>query len=378
MTTPKPGRRPAGKAVGLLAGLALLAATCGRWAAAPPAEAPGRPTVQTLPTGVSQPPDPTAAPTVAQTATPAPLPLRRLTTGGCCPYPFWAADSSSVLFVDRPEGGVAGVYGVPVTGGEVTLFYPRPGLLSPDGAWLVAPAGELVVLENLVDGERRFLLTGGQRPLFSPSGDRLAWQVSALAVSQLDVRRAEVWVSQADGGGARPVIKVMGGGLVGWAGEEALLVSGRRGLGEAAGLWRVPLEGGEPSLLLEAARLFRPAVSPRGLWAAVTVAFAQEGERNGLWVLRTEGGEPRRLDLFGGYRWRSEGRLLVAVPAPGAPGALLWQVEADTGEARLLFDPARGSLLIANNDWAVSPDGRWMVFRSSGDGNLWLLALPES
>ncbi len=281
-----------------------------------------------------------------------------------------------VLFVDRPEGGVAGVYGVPVPGGEVTLVYPRPGLLSPDGGWLVAPAGDLVLLESLADGERRFLRTGGRRPLFSPSGERLAWQVSALAVSQLDVRRATVWVSQADGSGGRLVVEVVGGGLVGWAGEAALLVSGRRALGEAAGLWRVPLDGGEPSLLLEGTRLFRPAVSRRGLWAAVTVAFSRG--RSGLWVLQTDGEERQPLDLFGGYRWRGEGRLLVVVPAEGMPGAHLWQVEATTGEARLLFDPARGSLLIANNDWAVSPDGGWLVFRSSADGNLWLLALPES
>jgi hypothetical protein len=84
------------------------------------------------------------------------------------------------------------------------------------------------------------------------------------------------------------------------------------------------------------------------------------------------------LPLFGGYRWRSERALLVlAWETPeAAPG--LWQVDVPDGEPRLLLREDELSLPIANNDWAVSPDGRWLVFLSWEDRNLWLLGLPDA
>jgi Tol biopolymer transport system component len=46
-----------------------------------------------------------------------------------------------------------------------------------------------------------------------------------------------------------------------------------------------------------------------------------------------------------------------------------------SGASRPLTDPTVTSLKIANNDWAVSPDGRYVVFVNAADHNLWLLDL---
>ncbi len=47
-----------------------------------------------------------------------------------------------------------------------------------------------------------------------------------------------------------------------------------------------------------------------------------------------------------------------------------------TGEARQLTDPATTPFKIANGDWRVSPDGRYVAFVESSDRNIWVIALP--
>jgi Tol biopolymer transport system component len=40
-------------------------------------------------------------------------------------------------------------------------------------------------------------------------------------------------------------------------------------------------------------------------------------------------------------------------------------------------DPAITPFKVANGDWTVSPDGRYVAFVESRDHNIWLLALPD-
>jgi hypothetical protein len=60
-----------------------------------------------------------------------------------------------------------------------------------------------------------------------------------------------------------------------------------------------------------------------------------------------------------------------------APGAYLWQIDADKDVVWELTDPMRDALPIASNDWQPSPDGSVIVFRSHEDYNLWVFPLPE-
>jgi Tol biopolymer transport system component len=77
--------------------------------------------------------------------------------------------------------------------------------------------------------------------------------------------------------------------------------------------------------------------------------------------------------------WCPDGTCLVATDSPGEgrPEAL-FAIALDTGEKRRLTDPPKGS---ADSNPAVSPDGRWLVFRRNPDalftGALYALPLGK-
>ena len=69
---------------------------------------------------------------------------------------------------------------------------------------------------------------------------------------------------------------------------------------------------------------------------------------------------------------------MVIVPfEPEAEYHAFWQVDAATGDVRPLTDPALTPFKIANGDWQLSPDGRYVAYVESGDRNIWVLELPQ-
>lgn len=302
-----------------------------------------------------------------------------LTDGGCCPYPFWPADSTQVLFLDGPPAWEAvGVYAVGLEGGDPILFRSGAAVLSGDGEFWLSRQGGRIVIERAADGEKWMPAVGGRNVLPSPGGEWIAWDASPSDIRNLDRRPHEIWVSRLDGSEAKPVVQSEGGGLVGWGRTESnLLVAGRIDPADPPGIWSVSVAGEAPERLYRTDRVRSALRSPQGGWVAVLSAFGDGGEASGLWLVPTEMDRAIHLSLFGGYRWRSERALLVlAWEGPeAAPG--LWQVDVPDGGERLLLGEYQLSLPIANNDWAVSPDGRWIVFLSWEDHNLWLLELPD-
>lgn len=312
------------------------------------------------------------------TPTPAPPPgPRRLTADGCCAAPSWSPDSARVVFLDRPSPLAApGWYAVGLAGSPPErLPYPA-GLLSADWSLAAFRAQEDTVVQRLRDGRRWTIPNGGRAVWFAPGGARLAWQEGELRIANPDTRVRTIWVSEADGRAARQLLTVTGGSLLGWIDDGALLASGRLSPEGPAGLWRVAAADGEARLLARSERVRGASISPGGGWVAYYVAAAPDSAQNGLWVVSTRGGAPRELELFGGYRWRSEGLLLVAPLDLQAEGIALWQVEVESGGARRLTDPAAQPLPIAGNDWQVSPDGAWVVYRARPGLGLWALELP--
>ncbi len=193
-----------------------------------------------------------------------------------------------------------------------------------------------------------------------------------------DLRQQAIWIANYIGTDAREVVTIMGGDFVGWTnGEGEILVTGRLASHGPSGIWRIMVEDGAGQLLLEMDRIRSPLLSPEGDWLAFMVAFDTQEDRNGLWVMRTDGSFSQKLNLFGAYRWRREGQLLVIPLDLEQSGPALWQVDATTGESWQLIDPQHTSWQIASNDWQPSPDGEKIVFRSAEDQNLWILELPS-
>ncbi len=314
------------------------------------------------------------------TALPTPAPQAvRLTSGGCCPYPFWSPDSQRVIFIDQPDPeGQAGLFAVDVSGGRPSLVTWTIGLFSSDRTYLAFRLEGKTIVQRRQDRVQWTIPNGGRAIRFSPSGRMIAWQVARLRPEHPDLQERTLWIASPNGLGVQRLITVIGGGLIGWTDEEqSVLVSGRLRVDGPSGIWRVSTFDGSAELVYEVARPRDPLLSPEGAWLAFYLAQEPRAEDNGLWLLRLRDGSARRLTLFGSYRWRREGQLLVIPLELDEPSPSLWQVDAASGRTRRLTDPALTPLPIANNDWQVSPDGSKIVYLSSEDRNLWLLPLPR-
>ncbi len=332
---------------------------------------PPPPPLTATPTAVP----PTETPTI--TPTPAPV-LRQLTSGGCCVQPAWSPDGQEVWYIDRPDAASpSGLWGVAAAGGEPHFITDKLGIYSPDRSLFAYPQAGQTFIERAADGERWTVPAGGRAINFSPDGTRLTWQVSSSSIN-FDRRAVQIWVANVDGSGARSVTSVVGGGLGDWLPDgQRVLVSGRDSGDRLSFVATLNVDDGSLVTVIEAPNIRGAQVSPGGGWLSYQIAFSGDAAQDGLWVMPLKGGTPLRLEVFGAYRWRAEGRVLLIPLEPGAPAQRLVEIDAATGTARPLTDPAVTPLRIAGGDWALAPDGRRMVYVSADDHNLWLLELPE-
>ena len=135
---------------------------------------------------------------------------------------------------------------------------------------------------------------------------------------------------------------------------------------------------GQTTALFDGEWLRTGRISRGGRWMGVTRTYEPIAKGNGLYVVTTDGrARPRRLDLCGANRWRHEERLLIVPVEPGAAANAVWQVDAATGAAERLVDPAATPLRIAAGEWSVSPRGEGIAYRSASDGAIWAMTLPE-
>ena len=328
-------------------------------------------------------PSPTTS--LTSTASPAPTPapvLRQLTSGGCCVGPFWSPDSQQVLYIDKPaQDAQAGIWGVGLQGGVPELFTDRLGLYSDDLSLLAYPQGGRSVVERLADGTRWSIANGGRPVSFSPDDTQVAW-TGGQSGPPYDTARRQVWVSQVDGSQAHLILEVFGGGFVSWLPDGRMLVDGRLDVSEPGeAFWIYDPQNPDPGAMRELARADRlrgVLLSPGGSWLAYQVAFASDPAEDGLWLVNTASGQRTRLDLFGAYRWRDDSHLLVIPLDTSATWHSLWEFDALSGKLRALTEPQVTPFKVADGDWSVSPDGRYIAFVSAQDFNIWLMTLPQN
>ena len=368
-------------------------------ALASPTEPPApsaAPTQTPEPTATATPttsPTPTVTPTATATSTPTPEPplqAVQLTTGGCCTQPFWSPDSQQVRFIDQPAADQpVGIWGValtePLAAPQFVTDRLEESTASP--RYLIETGGDTTVIERRSDGERWTVPAGGRNVFISPDETRLAWaasNVDAPATQQVTA----LWLANLDGSNAQQIATLPRGGLSGWIDNETLLVS-RRDSQEAREqtLAAYSLSDGSLIELARAERLRGQVLSPSGGWLVYYVTFDPNPDRNGLWVVRTDGQQSIQLadELFGSYQWRpcaescyrDEDLLLIIPLQPDAPLHRLVELAPASGDVRQLTDPAVTPFKIANGDWRISPDGRYVAFVESSDRNVWVLELGE-
>jgi hypothetical protein len=311
------------------------------------------------------------------TSQPSPPP-RQLTAGGCCVLPFWGPDSAAVYFLDRPNGGPIGTYRVDLQGNPPSLVEPGAAVFSSDLNWMTTQVGGAIEVLDRMSGDTWKVPSQGRMVSFSPQADWVTWQIQSSNVANLDRRRWTLMVGSLSSRETSSPLTGIGGGFIGWGrSETALLFSGRQEMGGKAGLWRSALDGSDAALLFSAERIRSPQVSPQGGWVALTIAFSGDQSQDGLWLVSTRGQKSFRVPQFGAYRWRGEGSLLVIPLDNGRTAIRLIQVNAYDGQVKELKLPPHAIDAIVNNTWEVSPDGKWLVFQSATDGNLWLIRLPS-
>jgi Tol biopolymer transport system component len=325
-------------------------------------------------------PPPTAVPSATPTA--APQPPQRLTEGGCCAGAFWSPDGQMILYVDRPSAdAAAGLWGVPRRGGAPILITEKLGSFSADLSLRAYPTKQGTVVERLADGQTWTIPNGGRAVAFAPDGGWVAWSAGS-AGPPFDSGWREIWTSRVDGSEAARLLNLWAGGLVGWFPDGSLLVSGYQTQDETQpALWRFNPSDASLQELARTSRARGIAISPGGRYVAYANLFADDPAQDGLWVVDVTTGTAQPLDLYGSYRWRAEGKLVV-IPLEGdfsdATRSLrLVEFDLVAGSQRPLNDPARFPLRIASGEWEIAPDGQMLVYRAAQDYNLWLLALPE-
>jgi hypothetical protein len=112
------------------------------------------------------------------------------------------------------------------------------------------------------------------------------------------------------------------------------------------------------------------------------VTFETDTEKNGVWLLdlRNPTKDPVKLPFFGTYRWRNNHRLIYVPFEPEASEHDFYEYNVLTKRSRLLF-PQGTSLIIANNDWQVSPDGRQIALVAANEAELdgiWVLDIEQN
>lgn len=128
-------------------------------------------------------------------------------------------------------------------------------------------------------------------------------------------------------------------------------------------VWKVPIEGGEPSRLTDT-NTYYPAISPDSLRIAYSYRDESSNSRYRIAVIPAAGGQPERtfdiaqgLDLIPNVRWSSDGQSLTYAAARNGLHNI-WMQPLDGGPAKTLTDfKIEGRLLF---DW--SRDGKQLVF----------------
>lgn len=324
--------------------------------------------------------DPPIPPTLTPTPTPVP-PLKQLTEGGCCVQPGWSPDSKQVWFLDKPSPDTpVGYYAVNIDAPLIEPFraLDQVGIYSLDRSLAAYPEGRDTIVERIADGQTWVIPNQGHDVVFSPDAKRIAWDIEDID-GPYDQRRSAIYLARYNGEDPVLVGSVFGGGLVGWLDDRRILFSGRPSLDvRERTLTALDIANNIAVDLVTAERIGGVAISPKGMWLAYFISFDVDASRDGIWIQRSDGSGPRKLNFWGGYQWRDDSQLLY-IPMRKSPAEplVIYEYDTATGQSRPVTHPAGAPLQIANGDWRVSPDGRYVVYVNSEDRNLWLVELEK-
>ena len=308
----------------------------------------------------------------------------RLTHGDCCTNLAWDQNSEQIRFIDRPNADTPlGLWAVDLSSdpSQVTLISPQLGYYSPDGSLLAYPhpENETSLIKRLSDGQVWEIDTQGRSPSFTPDGQHIIWAVFDPDAPR-DSRLTSYWLADIDGSNPREILTARRISILAWLSSEEILLSQRVTGSSDRTISKLNIVDGQVQDLLTLPRPRGLTLSPDKRYLVYYLSFQRDVTQNGLWLLDLEASslEPEKLPFFGAYRWRDAHSLIYVPHDPQADEHNFFEYDILSGQSRSLF-PDGSQLIIANNDWQISPDGSKIALLSSRNLSLdgiWILDLP--
>ncbi len=299
-------------------------------------------------------------------------------------YASLAASADRRRLVVTVEHGRSSLWRMPIGEGisaeaaAQRIDLPTTGGISPrvarDSLLYVAAKNEGHGIWKLADGKAVEIWSAPRTRVLG--GPAVARDGTRIAVAAEDDQGTHLHVAHADRSGTQRIatsLRVRGSPA--WAPDGKSLTVGADD-GDRPGLFRVPLDGTAPTLIVDAYAM-NPLWSPDGRW--LVYAEADAGPDFTLRALRADGTSRRVPEL----RIARGPRRFAFVPGARALVVLLgemqhgnfWYVDLDTGARRQLTDFGRS---FAIRDFDVAADGRELVFdRREDDADIALIELAQ-
>lgn len=300
---------------------------------------------------------------------------RRLTSQGCCFWPWWhPSDPTLLQGIDGGENQRANVLGWRVGEPQSTLLRQAPPpFLSPDGRLEVGQLGDDYTVTVVETGESWLLQTGGEWPAFNPTNTHILWLQRPDVQAVGDGPRLEIWTADARGDNPRLLAAQRAG--------YALWLDSTRVLAVESGNQRSTLRvhnllDGTVAELGTWTRLRGLTVAPGGGRVMFYTTYNDDPLDDGVYALDTQAGATAvKLPWFGAWRWRDADSIYYIPFDPRDNRMGLSYYDIPTATDRVLAAPGELPFTVANGDWSVSSDGRRIAYLNAYDMTTWLLEI---
>ncbi len=302
----------------------------------------------------------------------------------------FSPDGNYVYYAVRQGTDETGtLYQVPVLGGTPRKLFTGIGnspTFSPDGKqmayfYYIEDDDRLMIANADGTNQRQLASRRGDEYFFQDNFSSVSWSSDGKTIATPIANSKESWMSVATvsvaTGEVRPLptrkwIEVR---QAIWFDDQTILATAQETPGEAFMIWRVSYPSGEATRLTNDLNWY-PLISltkDENQIAAVQMEIS-----NNIWIM-PEFDASRAMQI-------TKGRNLVGSPAWTPDGKIIYPYKVPGGGDLYLLDPANGGRkqLTAdagtNVDPMVTPDGRYVVFRSdrSGAPRVWRMNVDGS
>jgi serine/threonine protein kinase/Tol biopolymer transport system component len=302
----------------------------------------------------------------------------------------FSPDGNYVYYAVRQGNDETGtLYQVPVLGGTPRKLFTGIGnspTFSPDGKqiayfYYIEDEDRLMIANADGTNQRQLAARHGDEYFFQDNFSTISWSPDGKTIATPIANSKESWMSLATvsvGTGEvkpLPTRKWVEVRQAIWFDDQTILATAQENPGEAFVIWRVSYPSGEATRLTNDLNWY-PLISLTK--DANQIAAVQTEISNNIWIMpEFDASRATQItkgrNLVGSPAWTPDGKIIYAYKIPN--GGDLYLIDPANGDRKQLTADAR-----TNVDALVTPDGRYVVFRSdrSGAPRVWRMNLDGS